>query len=416
MVFVPVQPSSSPRRPTCRPLGPSLHHHPRPGHRTGRRASPLPVDGHLAGSACYCRRMSFGSQRPQDGDSRDPARRPVRSRHGLRLLEHVSTLIGESENLQETLDSVVQVVAERMHTEACSVYLLDESSSTLTLWATTGLETSAVGRVKMLVDRGSDRPRHRDHAAGRRAGRAGPPALQVLPGDRTRSATTRSSASRCSSAARRSACSSSRRCAAASSPPTRSACCAPSPASSRACSCRRGCSTASRSRSRSRPTSAAACSTRSGACRPSSARPSAAPRPSIDRDPGERLRGIGASPGFGIGRVHILHPQIEFSEIDDRACEDPVAEVERFEGALAIATRDLERQREKMNEILPEATSQIFDAHLLMMRDDAVAARVRDADPGGHVGRVRAAPRDRGLPGRRSSASRTPTSRSGRST
>ena len=31
----------------------------------------------------------------------------MRSRHGLRLLEHVSTLIGESENLQETLDSVV---------------------------------------------------------------------------------------------------------------------------------------------------------------------------------------------------------------------------------------------------------------------------------------------------------------------
>ena len=46
--------------------------------------------------------------------------------------------------------------------------------------------------------------------------------------------------------------------------------------------------------------------------------------------------------------------------------------------ALEIATRDLERQREKMNEILPEATSQIFDAHLLMMRDDAVAARVRE--------------------------------------
>ena len=97
----------------------------------------------------------------------------------------------------------------------------------------------------------------------------------------------------------------------------------------------------------------------------------------IDRDPGERLRGIAASPGFGIGRAHILHPQIEFSAIEDRPNDDPVAEVARFERALEVAVRDLERQREKMNEIVPEATSQIFDAHLMMMRDDAVWSRVR---------------------------------------
>ena len=58
--------------------------------------------------------MSLGGHRTGGGGERDLPNGPVRSRHGLRLLEHVSTLIGESENLQETLDSVVQVVADAL--------------------------------------------------------------------------------------------------------------------------------------------------------------------------------------------------------------------------------------------------------------------------------------------------------------
>ena len=94
---------------------------------------------------------SRSSSRP--GDAR-AGQGPIRSRLGLRLLEDVSSLIGQSDNLQETLDSIVDVVAERMRTEACSVYLLDPGSTTLTLWATTGLERGAVGRVRMRTDEG----------------------------------------------------------------------------------------------------------------------------------------------------------------------------------------------------------------------------------------------------------------------
>src|SRR6185369_10485293 len=76
----------------------------------------------------------------------------LRSAPGLRLLERVSALIGESVNLQETLESVVEVVSDRMRTEACSFYLLDEDGATLTLWATIGLDRATVGRVKMRID------------------------------------------------------------------------------------------------------------------------------------------------------------------------------------------------------------------------------------------------------------------------
>jgi phosphotransferase system enzyme I (PtsP) len=320
--------------------------------------------------------MAVGGAGTREGDAREAQRGPVRSRHGLRLLEHVSTLIGESENLQETLDSVVQVVAERMRTEACSVYLLDESGTTLTLWATTGLERSSVGRVRMKISEGltglvietmqpvavPDAPVHprfkffpetheeRYHSflgvpvLERRA----PLGVLVVQTLRRRQFTAdeisllRTIAGQLSGVLVQARLLDSLKIQEHEHADFR----------------RRMLDTIRRLQAFERQAARSATAV-------------------VDRDPGERLRGIAASPGFGIGRAHILHPQIVFTEIEDRPIDDPAAELTRFDRALEIATRDLERQRAKMNEILPEATSQIFDAYLLMMRDDAVSARVR---------------------------------------
>lgn len=300
----------------------------------------------------------------------------MRSRHGLRLLEHVSTLIGESENLQETLDSVVQVVAERMRTEACSVYLLDESATTLTLWATTGLERNAVGRVRMKISEGltglvietmqpvavPDAPVHprfkffpetheeRYHSflgvpvLERRA----PLGVLVVQTLRRRQFTAeeisllRTIAGQLAGVLVQARLIDSLKIKEQEQADFR----------------RRMLDAIRRLQAFERQAERSTVQ-------------------AVDRDPGERLRGIAASPGFGIGRAHILHPQIVFSEIEDRPCDDPEPEVARFDRALETAARDIERQRAKMNEILPEATSQIFDAYVLMMRDDAIAARVR---------------------------------------
>lgn len=317
--------------------------------------------------------MSVSGAGTKPGESR-PSRGPVRSRHGLRLLEHVSTLIGESENLQETLDSVVQVVAERMRTEACSVYLLDESATTLTLWATTGLERSSVGRVRMKISEGltglvietmqpvavPDAPMHprfkffpetheeRYHSflgvpvLERRA----PLGVLVVQTLRRRQFTAdeisllRTIAGQLSGVLVQARLLDSLKIQEHEHADFR----------------RRMLDTIRRLQAFERQASRTA---------------------SQAVDPGERLRGIAASPGFGIGRAHILHPHIVFSEIEDRPVDDPAEEVARFDRALEIAARDLERQREKMKEILPEATSDIFDAYLLMMRDDAVSGRIR---------------------------------------
>ncbi len=72
----------------------------------------------------------------------------------LVTLEEISRFVDEAEDLQGCLNSIAGIVAQRMQTEVCSVYLLDADSGRLTLSATRGLDTVAVGRVSMTVGEG----------------------------------------------------------------------------------------------------------------------------------------------------------------------------------------------------------------------------------------------------------------------
>lgn len=72
----------------------------------------------------------------------------------LMILEDISTLISHSQDLQETLKSIVAIVAERMETEVCSLYMLDRQKNRLTLCATMGLDQESVGKVSMGINEG----------------------------------------------------------------------------------------------------------------------------------------------------------------------------------------------------------------------------------------------------------------------
>lgn len=73
---------------------------------------------------------------------------------GLSTLEDISSLILQSHNLDETLNNIVTLVARRMRSEVCSIYLLDDTGKTLWLRASQGLTQGAVGRVKMDLGEG----------------------------------------------------------------------------------------------------------------------------------------------------------------------------------------------------------------------------------------------------------------------
>ena len=82
------------------------------------------------------------------------ARKVAKHAHGLTVLEDISAITARSEDLQETLQRVVEVVAERVGTDVCSLYILDPRAQRLTLWATVGLDRNSIGKVTMSVEEG----------------------------------------------------------------------------------------------------------------------------------------------------------------------------------------------------------------------------------------------------------------------
>ncbi len=72
----------------------------------------------------------------------------------LVTLEEISRFVDEADDLRGCLNSIAGIVAKRMQTEVCSVYLLDAESGRLTLSATRGLDPASVGRVSMTADEG----------------------------------------------------------------------------------------------------------------------------------------------------------------------------------------------------------------------------------------------------------------------
>ena len=69
----------------------------------------------------------------------------IRRRAGFSLLDDVGAIIAHSHDLQSALERIVQVVAERMETEVCSLYIYDARERRLTLWATQGLNRESIG-------------------------------------------------------------------------------------------------------------------------------------------------------------------------------------------------------------------------------------------------------------------------------
>lgn len=73
---------------------------------------------------------------------------------GLRTLEDITSIILHSHDLQDTLDNIVTLVARRMGSDVCSIYLLENDGETLVLKATKGLSKASVGRISMKVHEG----------------------------------------------------------------------------------------------------------------------------------------------------------------------------------------------------------------------------------------------------------------------
>jgi phosphotransferase system enzyme I (PtsP) len=72
----------------------------------------------------------------------------------LLLLSEIGRIIGEARTHQEVLVRVVRLIAGRLKADVCAIYLLDAARTTLTLAATEGLASAAVGKARLAKGEG----------------------------------------------------------------------------------------------------------------------------------------------------------------------------------------------------------------------------------------------------------------------
>src|SRR6185369_15612236 len=91
-----------------------------------------------------------------------------------------------------------------------------------------------------------------------------------------------------------------------------------------------------------------------------------------------RITGLGASPGFAIGRAHRLEAAARFEDAEvDRSCSAR-EEIARFRAAIRQAIEQTGEVRERVRDTLPEMDAAIFDAHRLMLEDATLIGKVED--------------------------------------
>jgi phosphocarrier protein FPr len=106
---------------------------------------------------------------------------------------------------------------------------------------------------------------------------------------------------------------------------------------------------------------------------PASVLPAPAPAPTAAAEPpkpGEVLTGVPASAGVAAGEAHHLHGA--FGPPPDRQASDPQNERTRLTVAIAEARTAIERDRDTVAARAGKADAAIFDAHLVLLDDEAL--------------------------------------------
>lgn len=303
-----------------------------------------------------------------------PPRVSARREQSLRFLEDIGTRIAHSHDLQETLEELTQTIAERMGTEVCSLYLFDPKGRRLTLWATTGLDRAAVGKVSMDVDEGltglvlekmepvavtdaMSHPRNKyfpETGEERFHSFLGLPIVEkhsplgvLVVQSRTRRHFSRAEIRLLKAIA---------------------------PHVSNGLIQARLLETL-KTKEREREES-------QQRLRDAIKRLHVyeQERETQENRPGRagrtRLSGVAATPGFGIGQAHLVHPQVHLDALPERQIEHPDVEITQLHAAVRQSVQEIEDLKKHIHERLPEVDLAIFDAHSMMLEDPALLEKI----------------------------------------
>jgi phosphotransferase system enzyme I (PtsP) len=305
------------------------------------------------------------------------AKKPIPKAHPhLTILEDISTLISHSHDLQETLENIVVTVGERMQTEVCSLYVLDQQKGRLTLAATMGLDPESVGKVSMGTGEGLTglviermkpvmvvdalaHPRYKyfpETGEERFHSFLGVPLIdQKLPlgvlvvqtsrrrefsRDEIRLLTTISGQVASIIAQARLV-------------------------------------ESLRNKERERKEYQKRMMEAMRKLRSYEGRRGER----IQKLPHKwrgRLTGLAASPGFGRGRAYVLQPRMDLNAIQKKKARKPEHEIERFRGAVERGIEQINVVKRRMSDLISKEESAIFDVYRLILEDPAIIHQVED--------------------------------------
>ncbi len=104
----------------------------------------------------------------------------------------------------------------------------------------------------------------------------------------------------------------------------------------------------------------------------------AAPQTADANEARRLMQGVGVSPGVAIGPAYVYARHAFIVEHREIALDDLDDEVERFEWAVSKAERELGKILELAREKLGEESAAIFEAQMMMLRDEALYQAVVD--------------------------------------
>ena len=84
------------------------------------------------------------------------------------------------------------------------------------------------------------------------------------------------------------------------------------------------------------------------------------------------LDGVASARGLGIGEVVVIYPESELEQVPDKSIADPEAEQARFQQAVVAEMAELRRLGERLGRVLSPGDRALFDAYALLLSSDSL--------------------------------------------
>jgi phosphotransferase system, enzyme I, PtsP len=323
--------------------------------------------------------MSRPKRKPQSRTavrSHAASARARRASHGLSVLEDIGAILSSSHDLQESLESIVRVVAERTSTEVCSLYIYEPRAQQLTLWATEGLNKGSIGKVRMALDEGLTglvlerlepvmvvdalaHPRYKyfpETGEERYHSFLGVPVVErkkplgVLVVQTLRRRRFGGDELRLMKAIA---------------------------AQVAGIIIQLRLSESLQSKEKERNEYRQRMMAAIHQLRAYEKQQDLDARSTEERSRTARLVGVPAAPGFGIGAAHVLRPLVSFDQVGELRSEDPAGEWQRFRKAIEGSVAQVEDLKSRMSDRVPEVDGSLFDTHRMMLEDKSFLDKIR---------------------------------------